>query len=87
VLGITFGPKDDELSEQFWILRNEELRYLCKSPSIIVIVKHRRLRLANHVARLREKTNSESGRRVTGWKANTIEERERGMWLLWMLVK
>jgi hypothetical protein len=37
--------------------RNEELRDLYSSPSIIRIVKSRRMRLAGHVARMGEKRN------------------------------
>jgi hypothetical protein len=33
-------------------LRNEELRYLNSSPSIIRIIKSRRMRWAGHVARM-----------------------------------
>jgi hypothetical protein len=39
-------------------LHNEELRYLYSSPSIIRIIKSRRMRLAGHVARLGEKRNA-----------------------------
>jgi hypothetical protein len=41
-----------------WIkLHNEELRDLYSSPSIIRIIKSRRLRWAGHVARMGEKRN------------------------------
>jgi hypothetical protein len=39
-------------------LHNEELRDLYSSPSIIRIIKLRRMRLAGHVARMREKRNA-----------------------------
>jgi hypothetical protein len=38
-------------------LHNEELRYLYSSPSIITIIKLRRMRWAGHVARIGEKRN------------------------------
>jgi hypothetical protein len=38
-------------------LHNEELHYLYYSPSIIRIIKLRRLRWAGHVAQMREKRN------------------------------
>jgi hypothetical protein len=38
-------------------LHNEELRDLCSSPSIIRIIKLRRMRWAGHVARMGEKRN------------------------------
>jgi hypothetical protein len=39
-------------------LHNEELRDLYSSPSIIRIIKSRRMRWASHVARLGEKRNA-----------------------------
>jgi hypothetical protein len=38
--------------------RNEELHDLYSSPSIIIIIKARRMRWAGHVARMREKRNA-----------------------------
>jgi hypothetical protein len=35
-------------------LRNEELENLCASPNIIRVIKSRRMRWAEHVARMRE---------------------------------
>jgi hypothetical protein len=39
-------------------LHNEELRDLYSSPSIIRIIKSRRMTWAGHVARIREKSNA-----------------------------
>jgi hypothetical protein len=39
-------------------LRNEELHDLYSSPSIIRIIKSRRMRWAGHVARMGEKRNA-----------------------------
>jgi hypothetical protein len=39
-------------------LHNEELRDLYSSPSIITIIKSRRMRWAGHVARIGEKRNA-----------------------------
>jgi hypothetical protein len=39
-------------------LHNEELRDLYSSPSIIIIIKSRRMRLASHVARMGDKRNA-----------------------------
>jgi hypothetical protein len=39
-------------------LHNEELRDLYSSPSIIRIIKSRRMRWASHVARIGEKRNA-----------------------------
>jgi hypothetical protein len=39
-------------------LHNEELHNLYSSPSIITMIKSRRIRWAGHVARMREKRNA-----------------------------
>jgi hypothetical protein len=58
VLRRIFGPKRDEMSGELRILHNEELRDLYSSPSIIRIIKSRRIRWAGHVARMGEKRNA-----------------------------
>jgi hypothetical protein len=50
VLSRIFGPKRDELTGEWRKLHNEELRDLYSSPSIIRIIKSRRMRWASHVA-------------------------------------
>jgi hypothetical protein len=50
VLRRIFGPKRDEVTGEWRKLHNEELRDLYSSPSIIRIIKSRRIRLADHVA-------------------------------------
>jgi hypothetical protein len=52
------GPKGDELTGEWRKLHNEELRDLYSSPSIIRIIKSRRMRWAGHVARIGEKRNT-----------------------------
>jgi hypothetical protein len=52
VLRGVFGPKMDEVMEDYRKLHNEELHNLYCSPSIIRIRKSRRTRLAGHVARM-----------------------------------
>jgi hypothetical protein len=52
VLRRIFGPKRDEVTEKLRKLHNEELRDLYSSPSIISIIKPRRMRWAGHVARM-----------------------------------
>jgi hypothetical protein len=47
-----FGPKRDEVTGGWRKLHNEELHNLYSSPSIIRIIKSRRIRLARHVARM-----------------------------------
>jgi hypothetical protein len=49
-----FGPKRDGLTGGWRKLYNEELHNLYSSPSIIRIIKSRRMRWAGHVARMSE---------------------------------
>jgi hypothetical protein len=58
VLWEIFGPKRDEVTGELRKLHNEELRDLYSSPSIIRIIKARRMRWADHVARMGEKRNA-----------------------------
>jgi hypothetical protein len=53
-----FGPKRDEVTGEWRKLHNEELHDLYSSPSIIRIIKARRMRWAGHVARIGEKRNA-----------------------------
>jgi hypothetical protein len=57
VLRRIFGPKRDEVTGEWKKLHNEELRDLYSSPSIIRIIKSRRMRWAGHIARMGEKRN------------------------------
>jgi hypothetical protein len=58
VLRRIFGPKGDEVTGEWRTLHNEELRDLYSSPSIIRIIKSRKMRWAGHVARMGEKRNA-----------------------------
>jgi hypothetical protein len=55
VLRRIFGAKRDEGTGSWRKLHNEELHNLYSFPSIIRIIKSRRIRLAGHVARMGEK--------------------------------
>jgi hypothetical protein len=58
VLRRIFGPKRDEVTGEWRKLYNEELHVVYCSPSIIRIIKSRKMRLAGHVARKGEKRNA-----------------------------
>jgi hypothetical protein len=51
VLRRIFGPKRDEVTGRWRKTHNEELRDLYSSPSIIRIIKSKRMRWAGHVVR------------------------------------
>jgi hypothetical protein len=53
-----FGPKRDEVTGEWTKLHNKELHDLYSSPSIIRIIKSRRMRWAGHVTRMGEKKNA-----------------------------
>jgi hypothetical protein len=50
----TFGPKTDEVTGGWRKLHNEELHGLYSSPSIIRVIKARRMRWGWHMARMGE---------------------------------
>jgi hypothetical protein len=58
VLRRIFGPNRDEVTGEWRKLHNEELHDFYSSPSIIIIIKSRRMTLAGHVARMGEKRNA-----------------------------
>jgi hypothetical protein len=57
VLKRIFGPKTFGVRGGWRKLHNEELHHLYSSPSIVRIIKSKRLRWAGHVARMGEKRN------------------------------
>jgi hypothetical protein len=54
VLRGTFEPKRDKMTGEWRELHNEELHDLYSSPSIIRIIKARRMRWTGHVALMGE---------------------------------
>jgi hypothetical protein len=52
VLRRIFGPKRDEVTNEWRKLHNKELHDLYSSPSIIRIITLRRMRWAGHVGRM-----------------------------------
>jgi hypothetical protein len=56
-----FGPRKNEVRGGWKKLHNEELHNIYSSPSIIRMVKSRRIRWAGHVARIRERGEMHTG--------------------------
>jgi hypothetical protein len=59
------GPKRDEVKGGWRKLHNEELHGLYSSPSIVRVIKARRIRWEGHVARMGEVR----GAKHFGWEA------------------
>jgi hypothetical protein len=58
VLRRIYGPKRDEVTGDWRKLHNEELHNMYSSPSIIRMIKARRMKLARRVARMGAKRNA-----------------------------
>jgi hypothetical protein len=58
VLRRIFGPKRDEVTGVWRKLHNEELHRFYSSPSVIRMIKSRRMRWAGYVVRVGEKRNA-----------------------------
>jgi hypothetical protein len=88
VLRRIFGPKKDEVTAGWRKLHNEELHGLCSSPSIVRVIKARRMRWVGHVARMGEVSGAYNilvgrpeGRRPLG-KHLGIDGRTTLRWIL-----
>jgi hypothetical protein len=66
VLRRIFEPKSDEVTGGWRKLHNEERRDLYTSPSIIRIIKSRRLEWTVHAARMDNQNGKPEGKRPLG---------------------
>jgi hypothetical protein len=95
VLRRIFGPKRYEVTGECRILHNEEVNDLYSSPTIIWVIKSRKMRWAGHVARMGEGRAAYSilvgtpeGRRPLGrprrrWENNIKMELQELGWGAW----
>ena len=58
VLRRMFGPRRDEVTEDWRRLHNEELNDLYSSPNIVRVINSRRMRWVGHVARMGEERSA-----------------------------
>jgi hypothetical protein len=58
VLRRIFGPKRDDVTENWEKLHNEELNDLYSTPDIIRVIISRRMRSATHVASMEERSGA-----------------------------
>jgi hypothetical protein len=79
VLRRIFGPKRDEMVGAWRELHHEELHDYYSSPSIIRMIKSRRMRWMGNVARMEEKRNAH--RLVGKPEGRRPLERPRRRWL------
>ena len=63
-----FGPKMNEVTDEWRKLHNDELNDLYSSPNTIRVIKSRRMRCVGHVARM--------GERYTGFWWGNLRERD-----------
>jgi hypothetical protein len=95
VLRRIFGPKRDEVTEDWRELHNEELHNFYSSPSIIRIIKSRRMRWAGHVAHIGAERNSyrilmkrPERKRPLGRRRHRWENNMKMVWtgLIWLKI-
>jgi len=57
-LRMIFGPKRDEVTEDWRKLHSEELNDLYSSPNIVRVIKSRRMRWAGHITHRGERRSA-----------------------------
>jgi hypothetical protein len=80
-----FGPKRDEVTEEWRTLHNEELNELYSLPNIVWVVKSKRMRWVGHVAHMGEEqgvhrvlVGKPEGKRPLGRPRHLWENNENG---------
>lgn len=56
-----FGPQNNDVTEEWRNLHNEELNEMYSSPRIVGVIKSRRMIRVGHVARMGEKERCNQG--------------------------
>jgi hypothetical protein len=82
VLRWIFGPKRDEVTGGWRKLHNEELRDLCSSPSIIRIIKSRRMMWSRHVDRRGKRKMRKGYWWESQRKRDRYEDQDVGGWII-----
>jgi hypothetical protein len=85
-LASILGPERDEVTGGWRKLHNEELHNLYSSPSIIRMIKSRRMRWAGHAARMGAKRNA--NRILVGNPDGNrpLEDQSIGGWIILKLI-
>jgi hypothetical protein len=89
VLRKIFGPMRDEVTREWSKVQNEELSDMCSTPNFVRVLTSRRMRWAEHVARMGE--NRSADRILVGKSERKIphgKTRLSGIiilrWIFWM---
>ena len=95
VLGGILGHNSDEVTREWRKLHNGEPKYLYSSPSIVRVIKSRRMRWVGHVARMGERRGAfrvlvgkPEGKRPLGrprrrWEDNIRMDPQEVGWGIW----
>jgi hypothetical protein len=102
VLWRKFEPRRDEVTVEWRKLHNEQLNYLFPSPSIVRVIKSRRMRWAGHLAGMGDRTcgyrvlagkpegKSPGGSPGGGWDniKMILRKGDRGLWIgsIWLMI-